>query len=251
MLSTFMKKALKTTLLLVLLLVISMACGCEKLDEDYGESMPAETVSSEPEEAQLIYPEIKSFDDVMPKYFDISHFDEENYSEIYLGKKFKFNITYAGSVLTVPTSYSKMQKLGWQISIYSKYGEDAVVTAGKNIQVELCNEYGNLITAVFYNDSKSSKKLEKCDIVKFIIPENSLNVEKSDYGQFWINGINNQSAINNVVEFFGIPSHFYRVSDNHYYLDYFFSEENKRSGVSVHVDPENDVILSVEFSSYD
>lgn len=245
------KKVLRTMVLLLLVLVISVACGCEKLDEDYGEGLPTESEISETDGEGLIYPEIKSLDDVMPKYFDISHFDEENYSKIYLGKKFKFNITYAGSVLTVPTSYSKMKKLGWEISIYSKYSEDAVVTAGRNIQVELCNEYGNLITAVFYNDSKSSKKLVKCDIVKFIIPENSLNVSESSYGQFWINGINNQSAINNVVEFFGIPSHFYRVSANHYYLDYFFSDENKRSGITIHVDPENDVILSVEFSNYD
>ncbi|MBE6732449.1 MAG: hypothetical protein E7561_00415 [Ruminococcaceae bacterium] len=251
MISTYIKKVSKTTLLLSLVLVICIACGCEKLDEDYGESMPVESSISETEETKLIYPEIKSFDDVMPKYFDISHFDEENYSKIYLGKKFKFNITYAGSVITVPTSYSKMQKLGWQISLHSKYGDDAVIMAGKNIEVELCNEYGNLINAVFYNASKSSKKLVKCNIVKFIIPENSLNVDESSYGQFWINGINNQSAINNVVEFFGIPSHFYRVSANHYYLDYFFSDENKRSGITVHVDPENDIILSVEFSNYD
>ena len=246
-----MNRALKTVLSIFCLLFILLASGCEKMDEDYGKSMPVESGGSNTDDTELIYPEIKSSDDVMPKYFDISAFDEENYSNVYLGKKFKFNATYAGSVITLPTNYSKVNKLGWEISESSKYDKDSVLTAGKNIEVELYNSYDKRINAVFYNSSKSSKKLTKCSIAKVIIPENCLNVSESDYGLFWINGITNQSAINNIVEYLGTPSHFYRVNSNHYYLDFFFTKENRRSGITVHVDPENDIILSVEFSSYE
>ena len=224
------------------------------MDEDYGKSN-SESVSeaSEKEEKsdELVYPEIKSSDNVMPKYFDISAFDEENYSNIYLGKKFKYQVTYSGSILEVPSSYSKMSKNGWEISESSQYKRDSQIMAGKSIEVELFNEYGKRIVAVFSNSARSSKKLTKCDIVKFIIPENCLNKSNSYYGQFWINGVTNQSAINNIVEYLGTPSHFYAVNANHYYLDYFITEGDKRNGITVHVDPENDILLSIEFSYYE
>lgn len=233
---------------LVFVFVFSF-CGCEKMDDDYGKSTPIES-SEVVTTDELIYPEIKSSDEIMPKYFDISQFDEENYSTSYLGKNFDLKITYAGSTVSLPISYSKISKLGWEFTEGSQYDLDSVITAGKNIEVTLCNEYNKLLNVVFFNSAKSSKKLSKCDIVKIIIPENCLNTNESNYGLFWVNGVTNQSAINNIVEYWGIPSHFYMVDTEHYYFDYFFTRDSKRSGITVHVDPENDVLLSLEIAVY-
>lgn len=245
-----MKKYLKVAIFLFSLLLIFSFCGCEKMDNDYGKSMPMTGDSTE-DDGELIYPEIKSSDEIMPKYLDISLFDEENYSALYLGKKAKIKITYAGGYIELPSSYSKMSRIGWRFCEDSKYDSDSVLTAGKSIEVTLCNEYNKLINVVFYNSAKSSKKLTKCDIVKIIIPENCLNVFESNYGLFWVNGVTNQSAINNIIEYWGTPSHFYRVTPDHYYFDYFLSADNKRDGITIHVDPENDIVLSVEISSYE
>ncbi len=251
--STVMKKLFKLTALVICIVSVMLLTSCEKMDKDYGKS-DTKTASQTTDAAQgaeeLVYPEIKSSDNVMPKYFDISRYDEENYADIYLGKKFEYNITYSGSVLNLPSTYGKMNKSGWKLAESGRYKIDSVVMAGSTLEVELYNEYNNRIIAVFHNSSRSSKKLTKCDIVKFIIPENCLNATNSYYGQFWINGITNQSAINNIVEHLGAPSHFYAVNQHHYYLDYFFSDDNKRSGITVHVDPENDILLSIEFADY-
>ena len=105
------------SLLLCFLMVISFT-ACKELDEDYGKNPMEENKG---QNAELVYPEIKSSDTVMPKYFDISLFDEENYSKCYLGDDFKFNITYSGSVINLPTSYSKTVKNGWEIEENSVY----------------------------------------------------------------------------------------------------------------------------------
>lgn len=75
-------------------------------------------------------------------------------------------------------------------------------------------------------------------------------VSNSDYGVFWLNGISNDSAITDVVELLGSPSHFYRVSEDKYYLDFFITEIDRRSGITVYVDTANDQIDSIEFSYY-
>ena len=111
-------------------------------------------------------------------------------------------------------------------------------------------DYNKEIIAVFYNSSRSSVSLKKCDIVKFIIPENYLNAENSVYGQFWINGVNNGSAITDVIEYLGAPSHFYAVSDNEYYLDYFLFEKDKRTGITVYINPVDDCVNAIEVSYY-
>ena len=112
------------------------------------------------------------------------------------------------------------------------------------------NDYNKKITAVFYNSKKSSVSLKKCPIVKFIIKQNGLIVPESQYGQFWINGISNVSAITDTIQFLGFPSHFYRISENKYYLDWFISEEDRRSGITVYVDTAEDHVDSIEFAYY-
>ena len=47
-------------------------------------------------------PEIISLDKKMSNYFDISLFDEENYSNIYLNKNFKLKVTYNDKKISLP-----------------------------------------------------------------------------------------------------------------------------------------------------
>lgn len=225
--------------------------ACEKFDENYGKSS-AQPQKSDDQVAtnEIKIPEIKSDDSVMPTYVDISLYDEENYADIYLGKDFRYNVTYVGSVLELPTSYKNITKDGWSLVESEKYNEDAQIMAGKSLEVELVNDYGKKLTAVFYNSKKSSVSLKKCPIVKFIIKENGLLNSESGYGQFWINGISNVSAITDVIELLGSPSHFYRVSENKYYLDWFVTKSDRRSGITVYIDTIEDHIDAVEFSYY-
>lgn len=243
-----MKKIL--CLLLCCASLISLA-ACEKFDDNYGKSSAVKEpiATADKTENQIKIPEIKSDDSVMPTYFDISLYDEENYSDIYLGEDFKYKITYVGSAITVPSSYKEMSKEGWTLLSSDEYNEDSQILAGKSITVEFVNEYDKKITAVFYNNKKSSTALKKCPIVKFIIKENIIDAN-AEYGQFFVNGVNNVSAITDIIERLGSPSHFYCVSENKYYLDWFISESDRRSGITIYVDTAEDHIDSIEFSYY-
>ena len=228
-------------------------CACEKFDDNYGKSSsqkPTEDVASKIVSEEIKIPEIKSDDSVMPTYIDISLYDEENYADIYLGKDFEYKITYVGSALSAPSSYKNITKEGFKLIDSEEYNEDSQILAGKSLTVDFVNDYNKKITAVFYNDKKSSVSLKKCPIVKFIIKENGLLNTESQYGQFWINGISNVSAITDIIEYLGSPSHFYCVSENKYYLDWFITREDRRSGITVYVDTAEDHIDSIEFSYY-
>ncbi len=243
-----MKRILSMVLCCVFILGLS---ACEKFDENYGKSSARPEKSDKKTASEEIkIPEIKSDDSVMPTYIDISLYDEENYADIYLGKNFEYNVTYVGSVLELPASYKSITKDGWSLAESSEYNEDSQILAGKSLEVELVNEYGKSLTAVFYNGKKSSVSLKKCPIVKFIIKENGLLNPESTYGQFWVNGVSNVSAITDVVELLGSPSHFYRVSENKYYLDWFITEKDRRSGITVYVDTAEDHVDAIEFSYY-
>lgn len=235
------------------LLLLSLT-ACEKMDPKYGQSEAKAAKEEKTEDAvlkeQTQISEIKSSDEVMPLYFDISLYDEENYSDIYLGEDFKHQITYAGSTLVVPTDYSNMAEKGWSLVASDKYSEDSQILVGKSLKVQFVNEYGNQITAVFYNNNKSSVLLKDCPIVKFIIAENNLLVKDSVYTQFWVNGISNECAITDIIESLGAPSHFYSISETKYYLDWFISESDRRNGITVYVDVTEDHIDSIEFSHY-
>lgn len=230
--------------------ILSLA-ACEKFDENYGKSSSRpEKSESKTASEEIKIPEIKSDDSVMPTYVDISLYDEENYADIYLGKDFNYKITYVGSVLEVPTSYKSMTKDGWSLVESAGYNEDSQILAGKSLEIEFINGYGKKLTAVFYNSKKSSVSLKKCPIVKFIIKENGLLNSESQYGQFWVNGVSNISAITDIIDFLGSPSHFYRISENKYYLDWFITESDRRSGITVYVDTAEDHVDAIEFSYY-
>ncbi len=249
-----MKKFLSLFLCLVFILSLS---ACEKFDDNYGKSSSATNQTQKENEQdkqtsseEIKIPEIKSDDSVMPTYVDISLYDEENYADIYLGKEFEYKVTYVGSALNVPSNYKNITEDGWSLLSSDEYNENSQVLAGKSIEVTFINEYQKQITAVFYNDKKSSVSLKKCPIVKFIIKENGLLNEESQYGQFWINGISNVSAITDTIELLGSPSHFYKVSENKYYLDWFITEKDRRSGITIYIDTAEDVIDAIEFSYY-
>lgn len=226
--------------------------ACEKFDDDYGKSsVKKEDVASDTSSVyeDIKIPEIKSDDSVMPTYIDISLYDEENYADIYLGKDFEYKITYVGSALEVPSSYKKMTKEGWVLIESDEYNEDSQVMAGKSLTVDFVNEYDKKLTAVFYNDKRSSASIKKCPIVKFIVKENIIDAN-APYGQFWVNGVSNVSAITDIIECLGSPSHFYCVSENKYYLDWFITESDRRSGITIYIDTAEDHIDSIEFSYY-
>ncbi len=244
-----MKKILSLVLCCVCLLSLA---ACEKFDENYGRSsakQEQQATDSKTSDKEIKIPEIKSDDSVMPTYFDISLYDEENYADIYLGEDFEYKITYVGSSLSVPSSYKNLTKDGWSLATSDVYNEDSQILAGKSITAEFINEYNKKLTAVFYNNKKSSVSLKKCPIVKFIIKENVIDAN-APYGQFFVNGVNNVSAITDIIERLGSPSHFYCVSENKYYLDWFITEKDRRSGITIYVDTAEDHIDSIEFSYY-
>ena len=240
-----MKKHILGVLIFAL---VFCACGCNVLDKDYGQSEPVK--SSETQESNIKIPEIKSDDEVMPTFFDISLYDEENYADIYLGKDFEYKVTYSGGVLTLPANYKAMVKNNWSLIETDSVKTDSKIMAGKSVQTAFKDPYGKEICAVFYNKSNKSKTLTSCPIVKFIVKENFLYSKDSVYGQFWVNGVSNESAVTDVIECLGAPSHFYAVDENNYYLDYFLYEKDKRSRITVYVDVNNDCVTRMEFSLY-
>ena len=93
------KKAI--SLLLSLVLMFTFA-ACSEMDPDYGQSEKSNSAESAEEKSN--YDEnakIMSSDRVMSNFFDISLFDEENYADIYLGKKFKIDATPINDVAKV------------------------------------------------------------------------------------------------------------------------------------------------------
>lgn len=233
---------------IIALCIIVLMTGCSMFDEDYGKSA-TDKVSSE-QKSNIKIPEIKSNDENMPTYFDISLYDEENYADIYLGKDYKYKVTYSGGVLELPVKYKDMVKNGWVLKETEKLKPDSKIMAGKSAEVQFEDSFGKRINAVFHNKTGSSRTLVSCPIVKFIIVENFLYVPESVYGQFWVNGVTNESAITDVIECLGAPSHFYAVDGDDYYLDYFLTEKDKRSKIRVYINLSNDCVTRVEFSIY-
>ena len=239
-----MKSVRLLSLLLAAVVALSFA-GCTPFDSDYGESQaesnPYKNVSA---------PDIKSDDEKMPTFFDISLYDCENYSQIYLGKKYEYKFIYAGAELSLPGELSDMLDSGWRIAEPDKYNEKTQILPGKSLNISFINTYDKQITARFTNTSKSSVDLEDCDLVRFTVPENNYLVENSVYGQFFINGVSNESAITDVIEFLGAPSHFYAVSEDEYYLDYFLTPKDKRNKIRVYVNVSSDSVTAIEVSKY-
>ena len=236
--------------ILLVLAVIFGVTACSPIDKDYGvasdESAVNENEKSFDNSQERV---IMSSDRVMSKYFDISLFDEENYADIYLGKRFEINAMYMGQELPVPIKIEDIKKLGWNLAEGNAYDENSLVFAYETVDATLINEDGVKLQVQFYNSSRSSVKLSKCYIVKYII-KNDFYKNPDKYKEFHINGINNKMAITDIVQILGTPSHFYRVSEDSYYLDYFITKKDRRNGITIYINPQEDSITAIEFSFY-
>lgn len=237
-----MKKII--SLILAGLILLSFS-ACSKADKQYG--VKEETENTGNTKTEL--PEIMTLDQKMSNYFDISVFDEENYSDIYLGKKFKFDASFDGSSLNVPEVMENLKNDGWELAEGSDYDENSLVFAKETVYVAFVNDNGAELSALFYNSSNSSVKLLKCNIVKFRI-ENNYFQNPNDYNEFNVNGITNTTAVTDIIDVLGTPSHFYEVSDDNYYFDYFISKSDRRNKIRTFVNLTEDCITAIEFSYY-
>lgn len=245
------KRAFITAILLIFSLLLCLS-SCEPIDKSYA-STQSET-ASEPKKAKkapenVKRPKIMSDDTIMPQYVDISVFDEENYSAVYLGKKFKISAEFAGEEFTVPATVGNMESHGWTLAENSAYDKESLVYAGESVDTVFVNEDGVQVNAKFYNSSQSSVKLSKCNIVKFKII-NDFYSSPDNFHEFNINGVNNKMAITDIIDTLGTPSHFYGIDESNYYLDYFISQRDRRNGITVYINPSDDAITAIEFSYY-
>ena len=230
-------KLLATLMSIVIVLSFS---ACSEAD-NISDVMPDETETKTTSYVEL--PEVETLDKKMSTYFDISPFDEENYANIYLGKKFKYDITFNQKALTVPTTLEELNKNGFNISVGSDYDDDSYIYAKETVTLEFTGE-NSAFTALFYNSSNSSVRLKKCKIAKIRIENNDSTPN------FNINGIHNTSAVTDVIDVLGTPSHFYAMTDDTYYFDYFILKTDRRNKIRVYVDLINDCVTAVEFSYY-
>lgn len=245
-----MNKLYMSLLCLTMSVLMLFAAGCSPVDNNYGvESQVSSTAEKKTVTSDVGDTPIMSSDRVMSKFFDISLFDEENYSDIYLGKKFQIDATFADDVFEVPTKIEKLSEKGWNLADGNIYDENSLVFSYETIDVIFENEAGLRISAQMYNSSRSSVKLSECYVVKFFI-ENNFYKDSENYNKFDINGITNTMAVTDIIHTLGTPSHFYKVSDTCYYLDYFITKKDRRNGITVYINPVDDLILSVEFSYY-
>lgn len=245
-----MKTLNKMSVVLLSAVVMVSLCACSAIDPNYGLSDTSSTETSMVKQSN--YDEntkIMSSDRVMSTFFNISLFDEENYSEIYLGKKFEIEATYVGVTIPVPTKLNDMADIGWNLADGNEYNENSLVFSYETVDVVFQNAEGLKVEAQCYNSSRSSVKLSDCYVVKFRI-ENDFYNDNANYNPFNINGVTNTMAVTDVIEVLGTPSHFYQVDDNNYYLDYFLTKRDRRNGITVYVNPTDDIVTAVEFSFY-
>lgn len=240
------RKPLYAAVLCLLLSVVFLLSACSPVDKEYGVG-PEDSEPQKTESVEL--PTIRSTDKVMPIYFDISRYDEENYADIYLGKKYEMQFTYGGTELTLPMSYKEFAAKGWELD-GELLAPDSTLLSGETVEAVFFNKYQKRLKCVLYNAGNASARLQKCNIVKLIIPENVLLNPDSAYDLFWLNGVTNHAAITDVVEYLGAPSHFYDEGEGLYYFDYFLTQDDKRSRITVHIDVNEDCVTSVEMAKY-
>ncbi len=236
--------------LVVTLALLLSVTACTTADKNYGvTSEVKDTVSDTSSKSNTELPEIMTLDQKMANYFDTSLFDEENYSNVYLGKKFKYDAVFDGKVLSVPQRMEILVEDGWQLAEGSDYDENSLVFAKETVSVNFVNENGTKLWALFYNSSNSSVKLLKCKIVKFKI-ENNYYQNTADYDKFNINNITNTTAVTDIIHILGTPSHFYQVTEDNYYFDYFISKNDRRNKIRIYVNLIDDSVNAIEFSYY-
>ncbi len=228
----------KYFILITTFVIFATLIGCETPDTS------SNITSGDNKSSSLVeMPDIVSLDKKMANFFDISLFDEENYSNIFLGRNFEISASYNQKELSVPTNLEALNKIGFKIAQGQEYNANSYIYAKETITLNFVDETTS-ITAQFYNSSNSSTRLNKCKICKIRV-ENDVNTIG-----FNINGINNNSTVIDVIDTLGTPSHFYAVTDDNYYFDYFITKNDRRNKIRVFVDLINDCVTAVEFSNY-
>ncbi len=246
-----LKKLLSIVILAVFVLTLA---GCAAPDKNYGVKKPASSSSSLPSESEITsptesVPEITSLDSMMSKFFDITLFDEENYSDIYLGNTYKLNAKYCNTSFKLPSKLTDLNKNGWELVDGSDYDDNSLIYAKETAELVFSDKFSNKITALFYNSKNTSVRLADCEIVKLRIKNGYIN-NPEVYSAFDINGIKNTSVITDVIQTFGTPSHFYKKSENAYYFDYFYEKSDRRNKIRIYINLTDDSITEVEFSNY-
>lgn len=241
-----MKKII--SLLLIFSTLFTFA-SCSKADKKFGVTSDENKTSKVSSDTETKLPDIMSLDQKMAHYFDISLFDEENYSDVYLGKKFKYDVTYDGIELSVPQKMENLINDGWQLVEGSDYDQNSLIFAKETVSLNFVNQNGAKLWALFYNSSNSSMKLLKCQIVKFRI-DNDAFANNTNYHSFNLNNITNSTSVLDVIQILGTPSHFYQVTEDIYYFDYFITKSDRRNKIRIFVNLTDDCITAIEFSYY-
>lgn len=247
-----MKNRVAALIALTVSVTVLSLSACAPVDKDYGvqSSEPVQvhkTAKKAPENVRR--PAIMSDDKVMPKFVDISLFDEENYSSVYLGKKFRFNVTYSGSELNAPTTLAALEKSGWKLAENEKHNEESLIYACDSVDAVFTNKSGTLLKAVFYNSSNSSVKMKKCSIVKLRI-DNNFYQNTEAYNEFNVNGVNNRMAITDINRY-AVPPVVSRNKIIKIVIIFGDSVKMRRCAQRIdNIDPANDSITAIEFSYY-
>ena len=157
-----MKKVLSIILVVAVALVI---CACGKVDKNYGVDTASEVVESVESKSDDVS-KITSLDNKMSQFFDITLFDEENYSTVFLGKDFKIKASFDGCDFSLPSKISDLETDGWKLVEGSDYDNNSLIYANETVELSFVNDNENTIIAVFYNALNSSVRLDDCNIVK-------------------------------------------------------------------------------------
>lgn len=241
-------KFLKLLALIISLALLLSFSGCAKPDNNFGvEEKITDKIDNL--DTSSVSNKITSLDSMMSKYFDITLFDEENYSNIYLGSKFKLSAKYNGTKFTFPCRLNTLERKGWELVDGSDYNENSLIYAKETAELIFSDKYSNKITVLFFNPLNTSVRLSECNAVKFRI-KNDYVSDKENYSKFNINGITNTSVVTDIFEILGTPSHFYKKSENSYYFDYFYEESDRRNKIRIYVNLNYDIITEIEFSNY-
>ena len=234
------------SLLLVFLLSLTACSSVDTTSGETGESKK-EKITSSASDPVSSTPAIHSTDTVMSPYFDLTLFNEENYSKVFLGNDFQFNATYAGQSFTVPIKISEMTANGWKL--VSSQDPDSTVKSLESVALTFKNKEGKKVSAVLYNSGEKLEIMKNCNIVKFHFV-NDFYKNPKKYTAFQIGGVNNGMAITDVIDTLGTPSHFYRTAADNYYLDYSISNRDRRNGIRVYINPQEDTVTAIDIANY-
>ncbi len=242
-------KIIKVLSFLIVMCLIFSCVGCAVPDKNYGitestaeDSLPEKSIKEDSSK-------ITSLDNEMSRYFDITLFDEENYSDIFIGKNFKLSAKYCNTDFVLPTDIITINKQGWKLVNGSDYDKNSLIYAKETAEVNFTDDSGHIITALFYNELNTSVRFSECPIVKLSLKNNYLN-SPEEYAAFNFNGITNTSVVTDIFQILGTPSHFYKKSNNSYYFDYFYEESDRRNKIRIYVNLNYDTITEIEFSNY-